>query len=208
MKSKTLVLLIVLAIAAIALGFIGFQIYSKKKFTPGTENLSKKNIALIYCSYNNDGVKQLVYMTSQKIKADVIELKTAVPYPADNVEFIKRINQENEDVSKIALDNNVIDLRKYNLVIFATPVIEKKACPVMQKFLDENKDRLKNKPVTSIVKYKKGEDITGTTKYFYYRFYDAVRKPNFLTFAEDKKQLTHELQLWLDQMEFTHEELR
>ncbi len=208
MKVKTMVLLVVLAIAGIFLGFIGLQIYNKKTFTPGTAQLSKMSTSIIYCSYNDDGVKQLVDMTEKKIKAEVIELKSAVPYPTDNAEFIKRIKEENENLSKVVLDNQTIDLKKYKLIIFATPVIEKKPCPVMQKFLEDNNGRLDNRAVSTIVKYKKGTDATGTMKYFFYKFYHSFKKPSFLTFAESKEQLMHELQLWLDQMEFTHDELR
>ena len=208
MKTKTMVLLTVLGIAFLALAFIGFQIYGKKTFNPGTKILAKKHTGIIYCSYGNDGVKQLVDITAKKINADVIELKSAVPYPADNAEFIKRIDAENNDVSKIILDNKIIDLRKYKLLVFATPVIQKKPCPVMHKFINDNKDRLNKKAVTTIIKYKKGADSTETSKYFFYKFYHASRKPSFLTFAENKDQLLYELQLWLDQMEFTHEELR
>ena len=207
MKIKTFVLLIILSIAFIFTGFVGYQIYTNQEFKPGVKQLARENIAIIYCSYN-DGVENIVDIIANKLNADVVELKSAIPYPTDKTEFLKRIDAENADISKVILDNGLIDIKKYNLIVLGTPVIQKKPCPVLQKFLEDNEARFNKKPVAAVVKFSEGGDATETMKYLYYNLYNASKKPNFLTFAEDKQQLEHELQLWFDAMEFTHGELR
>lgn len=207
MKVKTLLLWIVLSLALIFLLFIGFQYFMKKVYAPGTERIAKENVAIIYCSYNNDGVKDLVDIIAKKLKADEIELKVAVPYPEDNAAFLKRIDKENEDVSKVVLSNKLVDFKNYKVVVFGTPVIQKHPCPAIQKFLDDNGQLLSNNITSMIVKYKDGEDPRLTMEYFYYKLYNTHQKPGFLTFATDKNQLDHEIQMWFDEMQFTHEEL-
>lgn len=209
MDKKKLVLFITIGILLIILFIIGFLVYSHQTFTPGVKNLAKQRIGVIYCSYNNDGVKDIVDIVSRTIKAEVIELKPAVPYPTSNEEFSKRIDVENADISKVVLDNKVIDLRKYKLVIFATPVLKNQTCPVLHKFIDENAPRLANKPVAAIVRHEKTDkNIRETLDYLYYRLHNGKQKPNFITFSRNKKQLKYEISLWLDEMQFERGDLR
>jgi len=207
MKTKTFVLLMVLAILFVFLGFVGYKYYGKQLINPGVEGLSKYHIAIIYCSHN-DNMKDIVNIIESKLKADVYELKTAVPYPADNEEFQKRIKKENEDVSKVVLDNKLIDINKYGLIVIGTPVIQGKPCPSMQKFLNDNESRLKNKPVASIVKYDENVGARDTMEYLYYKLYEASAKPNLPTYATDKEQLQKEIELWFNEMQFTRDELK
>lgn len=209
MDKKKLVLLITTGILLLFLIIIGFLIYSHQSFKPGAEKLAKEKIGVIYCSYNNDGVKDIVDIISKKIKAEVIELKPAVAYPTNKDEFSKRIDAENADISKVVLDNKVIDLRKYKLVIFATPVLKNKTCPVLHKFIDENAPRIANKPVAAVVRYEQTDkDIRETLDYLYYRLHDGKQKPNFITFSRDKNQLEYEINLWFNEMEFERGDLR
>ena len=208
MNIKTFVLSIMLSVSLMLLVFIGYRMYERHSFQPGLKKLSQENIAIIYCSHNNDGVKDAVDIVSKKLKADVIELKSAVAYPSDSAEFLKRIEQENSDISRVVLDNQLIDIAKYKLIVLATPVIQKQPCPVMQKFLNMNEARFNNKPVAVIVKYEKGGNASQTMQYFYYKLYRASKKPNFLTYSSDKKQLEHEFQIWFDEMKFTPKELK
>ncbi|MBO6181129.1 hypothetical protein J6O86_05525 [bacterium] len=209
MDKKKLVLFITIGILFIFLFIIGFLVYSHQTVKPGVKNLAKEKIGVIYCSYNNDGVKDIVDIISKKIKSEVIELKPAVAYPTNKEEFVKRVDTENADISKVVLDNKIIDLRKYKLVIFATPVLRNKTCPVLQKFIDDNAPRIVNKPVASVVRYEQTDkDIRETLDYLYYRLHDGKQKPNFVTYARDKKQLEYEIGLWFDEMEFERGDLR
>ncbi len=207
MKTKTLILLSVIGIIFIFLGFIGYQYYMKQNIQPGVKNLAKENIGIIYCSYN-EGIQDIVNIISKKLKADIIELKPAVPYPTDKEEFYKRIQLENGDLSKVVLDNKLIDLKKYKLLIFGTPVIKEQPCPVIKKFLEDNADRINNKSVATIVKYNEKENTVPTQEYFYYKLYKAKQKPNFVTMAKDKTELNYTLELWFNEMQFAREELR
>lgn len=208
MDKKKLILFITTGILLLFLIIVGLLIYSHQSYKPGVEKLAKENIGVIYCSYNNDGIKDIVDIINKKLKSDVIELKPAVTYPTNKDEFSKRIDAENADITKVILDNKVIDLRKYKLIVFATPVIRNKPCPVLQKFISENKSRIVNKPVATIVRYEENDDTKETLEYLYYELHEGKQKPNFITFSRDKKQLEYEIGLWFDEMEFERGDLR
>ena len=208
MRTKTFILLIGLIIAILVFGLIGFQIYMKQPYTPGVKNLAKSNIAVLYCTYG-EGIKDIIDIVGNKVKADVIEIKPAVAYPTNKEDFDKRIKGENEGLSSIILDNQDINIRKYKLIIFATPIIQNKPCPVIQKLIIDNEGRFKNKAVSALVLFNDGTDNTkDTMDFFYYKLHDANQKPNFLTLKRGKEQLNYEIKLWFDQMEFKREELR
>ncbi len=209
MDKKKLVLFMTIGILLLFLVIIGFLIYSHQIYKPGVEKLTKEKIGVIYCSYNNDGVKDIVDIITRTIKAEVIELKPAVAYPTNEDEFSKRIESENADISKVVLDNKVIDLRKYKLIIFATPVLQNKTCPVLHKFIDENAPRIAHKPVAAVVRYEKTDkNIRETLDYLYYRLHGGKQKPNFITYSRDKNQLEYEINLWFNEMEFERGDLR
>lgn len=208
MKTKTFVLLIVLFIALFVLGFIGFQFYMKQEYTPGAENIAKSKVAVIYCSYG-EGLKGMVDIVKNKTNADLFELKSAVAYPTDKEKFAERIKNENNNLSSVILDNQDINIRKYKFFIFATPVIQNKACPVLQKLINDNSSRFKNKATAYFVLYDdKKDNPKETTDFFYYRLYESRQKPGFMTLKRGQQQLNYEIKLWLDNMSFKREELR
>ena len=208
MKTKTFVLLIVLFIALFVLGFIGFQIYMKQEYNPGADNIAKSKVAVIYCSYG-EGVKGMVDIIKDKVKADLFELKPAVAYPTDKEKFAERIMNENQDLSSVILDNQDINIRKYKFFIFATPVIQNKACPVIQKLINDNAGRFKNKAVTYLIMYdEKNDNPKETTDFFYYRLHEAKQKTGFMTIKRGEQQLNYEIKLWFDNMKFKREELK
>jgi len=208
MKTKTFVMLILLFITVFVLGFIGFQFFLKQNYKPGVDGIAKVNTAILYCSYG-EGVKNMVDVIANKIKSDVIEIKPAVPYPADKAALYDRIKKENEGLSAIVLDNIDINIRKYKLLIFATPIIQDKPCPVIQKLINDNEARFKNKAVSTLVMYDEAKDTPkATMDFFYYRLHEARQKPSYLTLSKGKEQLEYEIKLWFDEMEFKREELR
>ena len=208
MRTKTFLLLIFLFIVLFVLGFIGFQIFMKQNYNPGTKGIAKSKVAIIYCSYG-EGVKNMVDVISNKVNAEIIELKPAVSYPANKEEFAERIKKENENIAAIVLDNQDINIRKYKFIIFATPVLQNMPCPVMQKLINDNASRFKNKAVSNLVMYdEKKDNPKGTTDFFYYRFHEARQKPGFLTLNKGKEQLEYEIKRWFDEMEFKREELK
>ncbi len=195
-------------IAFLLLVFLGYFWYMNKTYKPGIENLSKENIGIFYCSYNNDGVSSIVDTITQKLKADKIEIKPAVPYPTDENAFMTRIKKENEDVSKVVLNNNIIDIRKYKLIILGTPILDNHPCPVMQKFVITNEDRFDKKPVSMLILYKDNQIPKDTAEFFRYKLYHSIWKPSFVTTVKEKNQLDYEIDLWFNLMEFKREELR
>lgn len=208
MRTKTLIILIVVSFIFFILGIVGFMIYGKLTYQPGVKGLSKKNIGIIYCSYNNYSMKDMVDIVAKKLKADVIELKSAAPYPTDEKDFLKRIDNENNDLSKVVLSNGVVDVKKYKLIVFGTPIIQKQPCPAIKKFIQDNHSRLDNKPTSVMVKFKNGEEARQAMEYLYYKLNNTSQKPNILTSTNEKRILDREMQIWFDEMEFTREELR
>lgn len=208
MNIKKLAIIIALGVLFLLLVFFGFSVFMNKTYKPGIKDLSKKNIGIFYCSYGDDGVKGVVDVIASKLKAEKIEIKPAVAYPQDQTAFIERIKQENFDITNVALDNELIDIRQYKLIILGSPVIEDKPCPVLQRFVIDNQSRFDKKPVSVLVLYKDGQSPRNTVEFFNYKLYGAVVKPSFITTQKDKNQLDYEVNLWFDLMEFKREELR
>ena len=207
MDAKKLTIIISGIVGFLLLVIIGYLIFMNKTYKPGIEALSKKNIGIFYCSYD-DQVANIVNIIGGKLKADKIEIKPAVKYPADKAQFTERIKQENANISKVALSNDIIDIRKYKLIIMGTPILENKPCPVMQKFVLSNQERFFKKPVSLLILYKQGQIPKDTAEFFRYKLYNSIWKPSFVTMEKDKDQLDYEIDLWFNLMEFKREELR
>lgn len=208
MKTKTLIWIIVGCILFIVLGYLGYLFFMKHQYSPGIKNLSKHKIALVYCSYNNDDVSELADIIGSKLKVDKIKLEPVKPYSNNNAEFIARIKQENSDLSKVDLLNGSVYVKKYDLFVFATPVIEDKPCPVVQKFVLDHQKDLENKPYTTVVRFNDNQTPKNALLFFSYKLYNSIKKPSFVTKVQDKKQLEYEFNLWFDSMKFSREELR
>lgn len=208
MEIKKTIITVTGIIVFLLLVFLGYVLFMNATYKPGIDRLSKENIGIFYCSYNNDGVSAIVDQITKKLKADKIEIKSAVAYPTDENAFMDRIKKENEDVSKVVLDNNTIDITKYKLIILGTPILDNHPCPVMQKFIIANGDRFDKKPVSMLILYKQGQIPKDTAEFFRYKLYHSIWKPSFVTMVKGKEQLDYEIDLWFNLMEFKREELR
>ncbi len=207
MDKKKLAIIISGVVGFLLLVTLGYFILMNTTYKPGIENLSKKNIGIFYCSYD-DQVANMVNIIAGKLKADKIEIKPAAKYPTDKAQFTERIKQENANISKVALGNDIVDIRKYKLIIMGTPILENKPCPVMQKFVLSNQERFFKKPVSLLILYKQGQIPKDTAEFFRYKLYNSIWKPSFVTMEKPKDQLDYEINLWFNLMEFKRDELR
>ena len=208
MTKKNLILAIVAAILVPLILFIGYLIYSNQKIMPGMKGISKMNVGVFYCTYNNDNIPKFADMIKSRLNAKVYQIDAAVPYPKDPDAFIKRIKEENKAVEKLTLRPYDIDLKKIDYMIFATAVYDDQPCPALKKFVIDNQDLFNNKFVSVMVLHKDKEIPANTVLFFSRKFYKAIWKPAFITKMKDMKQLNYEFDLWFNLMQFKRKELR
>lgn len=94
MDVKKTIITIIGVIVFFLLVSLGYVLFMNTTYKPGIDRLSKENIGVFYCSYNNDGVSAIVDQITKKLKADKIEIKSAVAYPTDENAFMDRIKKK------------------------------------------------------------------------------------------------------------------
>lgn len=206
MDKKTLIKAIVGAILIPIILFIGYFIYINQKIAPGMKGISKLNVGVFYCTYNDD-IPKFVDMIKKRLNAKTYQIDTATPYPKDIEGFNNRIKEENKNIEKLVLEPYNIDLKKIDYYIFATAIIDDQACPALKKFVIDNQKDFDNKLVSVMVLYKDKEIPANTVLFFKRKFYNAIWKPAFITKMKDMKQLNYEYDLWFNLMEFKRKEL-
>ena len=206
MDKKTFIWIILAIIIIPIILYLGFIIFQNQKISPGIKGLSKYKVGVFYCSYN-DEIPSLAEMIKTRLNAKTFQIKPAVPYPKDPQEFKNRIKKDNKDISKVVIDVNKEDLRKYDYIIFGTPVMEDSVCPELKRFIINNQKRIENKPVSVLVLYKKGELPANTLLFFKSKLYNAIWKPGFITEMRSRQQLNYEFDLWFNLMQFKRKEL-
>lgn len=207
MNQKNLILAIVAAILIPLILFVGYLIYANQKVMPGMKGISKMNVGVFYCTYNDD-IPKFVDMIRTRLKAKVYQIDAATPYPKDPDAFIKRIKEENQNVENLELEPYDIDLKKFDYMIFATAIYDDQPCPALKKFVLDNQELFNKKFVSVMVLHKDKEIPANTVLFFSRKFYKAIWKPAFITKMKDMQQLNYEFDLWFNLMQFKRKELK
>lgn len=206
MNNKNILRTIAIVILIPVVIFIFYLFFMYHKITPGIQGLSNYKVGIFYCTMNDD-VPTLVNMAKTRLKTKAYEVRTVVPYPKDAAELNERLKEENGDLDKIILERINTDVAKYEYIIMATPVVNNKPCPQLQKFVFENQSKLENKPISLIILYKKGESFKDTHLFFIHNI-RATWKSNYITEIKDPKKQNYEFDLWLNNMQFKRAEFK
>ena len=206
MNNKNILRTIAIVILIPVVIFIFYLFFMYHKITPGIQGLSNYKVGIFYCTMN-DEVPTLVNMAKTRLKTKAYEVRTVVPYPKDAAELNERLKEENGDLDKIILERINTDVAKYEYIIMATPVVNNKPCPQLQKFVFENQSKLENKPISLIILYKKGESFKDTHLFFIHNI-RATWKSNYITEIKDPKKQNYEFDLWLNNMQFKRAEFK
>ena len=191
----------------ILIGLLGRVLYMHHRISPGMEGLSKLNVGVLYCTHN-DNIPTLVGMIKKRLNAKTFEIANASPYPKNEAEFKNRVREEGKDVSKVAVDAPSIDLQKFDFLVIASPVMEDRPCPALQRYIIDNHREFKDIPVSVLVTYKANEVPANTQLFFKRKLYAGIWKPPFVTKSTDMKKLNREFDLWFNLMEFERYELK
>lgn len=92
---------------------------------------------IVYFSYTGN-TKDIANRIKEKIKCDILEIKTVVPYSKD---YDKVVNDEQNGEASNHLPEIQpinIDLSKYNEIILGTPVWWYRPSPAIRTFLTQN----------------------------------------------------------------------
>lgn len=104
---------------------LGINAYSK--------NQKNKDIAIIYLSRTNN-TKELALMINDYVDADLIELKTTIPYPKDYKKIVAQIKEENE-TNFLPQIEDIKDLDKYKTIFLGFPTWGMQLPPPMKSLL-------------------------------------------------------------------------
>lgn len=206
MNNKNILRTIAIVILIPVVIFIFYLFFMYHKINPGIQGLSNYKVGIFYCTMN-DEVPTLVNMAKTRLKTKAYEVRTVVPYPKDAAELNERLKEENGDLDKIILERINTDVAKYEYIIMATPVVNNKPCPQLQKFVFENQSKLENKPISLIILYKNGESFKDTHLFFIHNI-RATWKSNYITEIKDPKKQNYEFDLWLNSMQFKRAEFK
>lgn len=208
MRIGTIIAIIIGLLVLGRVGYIGYQKYQKKIVQPGVEKIAKQNILILYYS-DGDKTKSIVDSLQQTVGGDIVQIKPAVAYPKDKAALKERIEKENMDESKIAVDMKIPEFRKYNIIFIASPIMEEFLPPVVAKFIRDNESRFEKKVVAPIIVLNKNQSANPIFEFYMYRFLNASAKASFLA-DETKKpaELGKEIKLWLNDMIFKNGELK
>lgn len=207
MKNKKTIMTILTVVLCVLFGWLGFYLFENQNIKPGVAGLAKRKVGIFYCSYNDD-TATVVSMLDNILKTKSIEIKTNEPYPKDTKKFLDRITQENQNLTRVVLEDSNIDLQKYDYMIFATPVINNKPCPAIQRFVLDKYPTIQKKPVSVVILYKDGELPGNTMLFFTRKLALSVWKPPFVTKLKREKTMNYQLNMWLNNMRFKRKELR
>ncbi len=111
----------------------------------------KKAIVYYSLTGNTDYVAKKI---SKKINADLIRLEVEKSYPDSG--FKKYFWCGKSAVMKDTPKLKKYDFKDYDLIIFGTPVWASNFTPPLRTFINENKDRLKNKKFAVFICFSGG----------------------------------------------------
>lgn len=94
---------------------------------------NNKKIVIIYMTRTNN-TKVLAQMISSIVKADLIELKTKIPYPKNYQRIVKQVREENER-SFLPEIEDIEDINQYEIIFLGFPTWGMQLPPPMKAFL-------------------------------------------------------------------------
>ena len=105
---------------------------------------------VVYYSYSNN-TKRIAEIIADKTNADLLELVPSVPYTYNHDELVKDEEEKMDQKELIELEPLDLDLDFYDTFIIGTPVWWYGISPAMRTFLNDNKEKLKDKKVFAFI---------------------------------------------------------
>lgn len=113
-----------------------------------------KTIIIYYSMLGN--TEYVAKYISKKKKCDLLRIEKEVEYPTTGIRKFYHAGKSSvmEELPKIK--KYIVDLDKYDQIIFGTPVWASNFVPPLRTFIKENKEKLANKKMSVFVCYSGG----------------------------------------------------